>query len=46
MEKVKRRWSFWSKNQMPFFMVWDEFWDNGRVIHAAVVFNSRRWFGV
>lgn len=44
------KWGFKSKNQLPLFMVWEEFWGcmNGemQVIHANVLFNSKNWIGL
>lgn len=45
MTKVIRRWGFKSKYQSPFFMVWDEYWDDGEVTGAIVIMNSRDWRG-
>jgi len=44
--KTKRRFGFKSKTQLPLFMVWDEFWENGEIVHATVRFNSRDWIGL
>ena len=40
------KWSFMSKNQLPFFMVYEEEWNNGEVTYAWVLFNSKNWIGV
>jgi len=45
MTKTIRRWGFKGKNQIPLFMIWDEYWDEGEVTYARVVFNSRDWIG-
>lgn len=42
---VHRRWGFKSKTQLPLFMIWDEYWENGEVLNAMMVFNSRDWIG-
>jgi hypothetical protein len=43
---IKRRWGFKSKKQLPLFMVWDEEWQDGDVVFAWVIFNSRDWIGI
>lgn len=40
---TKRRWAFKSKKQLPLFMVWDEYWHDGEVEYASVVFNTANW---
>ncbi len=42
---TKVRWGLKSKNQIPLFMVWREFWEDGEVVHANVLFNSYDWIG-
>lgn len=42
---TKLRWDFWGDNQLPLFMVWREYWEEGKVIHAYVLFNSMDWIG-
>lgn len=42
----KLRFGFKGKNQLPLFMVWREFWQNGEVVHGAVLFNSMDWIGI
>ena len=42
----KRRFGFKGKNQLYLFMVWDEFWLGGEVVHGRVIFNSRDWIGI
>ncbi len=42
----KVRWGFKSKNQLPLFMVWEEFSDSGVVIHANVLFSTLNWIGL
>lgn len=37
---------FKSKNQLPLFMVWREFWEAGEVVYGDVLFNSQDWFGL
>lgn len=37
-ERRKRRWGLKSKNQLPLFMVWDEWWYGDEVVYAATVF--------
>lgn len=41
-------WNFWSKTQLPFFMVYELYYDDrGEVVHGKVLFNSMditRWF--
>lgn len=39
----KTRWGFKSKNQLALFMVWREWWHDGEVIYAEVLFTSRDW---
>ena len=41
------RMAFWSRNQLPFFMVWREYFygNEQKVIHAVVLFNSLDWIG-
>lgn len=43
---VKTRSGFRSKRQLPFFMIWKEEWEDGEVINAWVIFNSRDWIGI
>lgn len=43
---IHRRWGFKSKKQLPLFMVWDELWEDGEVVHAWVVFSTRDYIGV
>lgn len=40
-------WGFWNKKtQLPFFMVWRQYYDdNGEVNSAVVLFNSFDWIG-
>lgn len=41
------KWGFKSKTQSPLFMIWREQYDeNGGLVFAWVVFNSRRWIGI
>ena len=37
-EKTKTRFGFRSKHQMPIFMVWREFWKDGEMVFAKVIF--------
>lgn len=46
MDMTRVRWGFKSKNQMPLFMVWREYWCDGEVVNARVIFNSIRWIGI
>lgn len=40
-------WDFWSKTQLPFFMVYKLFYDDeGEVVHGTVLFNSMDWIGI
>ncbi len=41
----KIRWGFKSKKQLPLFMVWEEIWEGGRVVHAKVLFTTWDWIG-
>lgn len=43
---TKLRFGFKGKNQLPLFMVWKEWWEDGDVVYAKVLFNSMRWIGV
>jgi hypothetical protein len=50
---IVRRFGFggpWMKGkktgQMSLFMVWDEEWYEGEVVHAWVIFDSRRFVGL
>ena len=43
--KIVHRWGFKNKNQLPLFMIWDEYWENGEVVYAIVRFNSIDWIG-
>lgn len=45
MTKVVRRWGFKGKNQLWLFMIWDEYWDDGDVTYACIVFSSKDWIG-
>lgn len=40
------RWGFKSINQLPLFMIWREYWVNGEVSFAEVIFSSRDWIGI
>jgi hypothetical protein len=44
--RIKRRFGFKGKNQLPLFMIWDEIWVNNELIHAVVIFNSRDWIRI
>lgn len=37
-ETTKLRFGFRSKRQLPIFMVWREYWFNGEVVFASVIF--------
>ena len=39
--RTVRRWGFKSRNQLPLFMVWEEYWHGGEVAHATVLFSTR-----
>jgi hypothetical protein len=43
---TRLRFGFKSKHQLPLLMVWREYWHGGDVVHATVLFNSRRWIGL
>lgn len=43
---TKIRCGFKGKNQLPLFMVWKEYIENGEVVFAKVSFNSRDRFGI
>lgn len=45
MSETVLRFGFRGKNQLPLFMIWREYWENGEVVYAIVVFNSRNWIG-
>ena len=36
--KKKIRFGFKSRNQQAWFMVWREYWQNGQLVHAEVLF--------
>jgi hypothetical protein len=41
------RCGFRSKNQLPLFMMWREYYDDSyNVIYARVLFNSMDWIGI
>lgn len=40
------RFAFKSKTQLPLFMIWREFWVDGEVVYAYVLFNSMNWIGL
>ncbi len=46
LEETLIRCGIKGKNQGPLFMVWKEYLEDGEVIHATVLFNSRDWCGV
>lgn len=41
----KIKFGFKSKNQLPLFMVWREWWENGEVVFADVLFSSLDMIG-
>lgn len=43
MTGTKIRFGFKSKNQLPFFMIWEETWENGEVVMGHVIFSTGRW---
>lgn len=44
--RVVRHWGFKGPKQLPLFMIWEEYWDNGEVSYARVLFNSKYWIGI
>lgn len=46
MSYSRIRFGFKGQNQLPLFMIWREFWHNGEVTYAYVIFNSRDWIGM
>lgn len=40
------RWGFKSRRQLYLFMIWREYWQDGEVVEAAVLFSSRDWIGL
>jgi hypothetical protein len=45
VQTTHRRFGFKGKHQLPLFMIWDEYWEDGKVVFARVVFNSMNWIG-
>lgn len=45
VDGIQYRIGFKSKNQLPFFMVWKEEWNSGKLVFAWVIFNSRQSWG-
>lgn len=43
---TKTRWGFKSRTQLPLFMVWREYWQDGDVVHVTVLFSTRDWIGL
>ncbi len=42
---TKIRFGFKGRDQLPLFMVWREYIEDGEVFFAKVLFNSRDWIG-
>lgn len=40
---TKRRCGFKSRNQLPLFMVWEEYWHADEIEFASVVFSTANW---
>lgn len=40
------RFGFKSKNQLPLFMVWREYWHGTEIVFAEVLFNSTKYIGI
>ncbi len=40
------RFGFKSDKQLPLLMVWREFWEQGEVVYAEVIFSSMNLIGI
>ena len=43
---TKIRWGFKSRNQLYLFQIWREYWQDGEVVNAKILFSSRDWIGI
>lgn len=39
LEKKKIRFGFRSKDQMPLFMIWREYWEDNEIVFTEVLFS-------
>ena len=44
--ETKIKWGFKSSRQLPLFMIWKEYWEQGEVVYGEVLFDSIDWIGI